>query len=152
MQERNEIILYLEQNGFINSGYSQDIFLKNKIFFRFTRFREYCWDIHRAENIHRITLSIRSDFEISYDRISFFYDFLECAYEESLKLRKEKTQADREFDETIYLSPDKEKFFIKDVRLDKISNKHLSRLFLLDMKRVKYEIIYRYYDKFSSAL
>ncbi len=143
-------ILYLEEHGFQVSEYSNNLFVKEEVTFCFqSPPKKYSSIMYRDRSIHKLTLCFNTSFILNYELIGFFFDFLNHAYNESKKYRKERTILDADLDAKINIDMEKNMYCMSRVFLDSLTI--LSYFVCFDIQRLEYNVIYKEHKGYIDA-
>lgn len=144
-------ILYLEEHGFQVSEYSNNMFIKEETTFRFqSPLKRYNSIMYKNRSIHKLDIYFDANFILNYELIGFFFDFLNHAYNESKKYRKERTMLDVDLDVKINIDMEENRYCMSRVIVD--SSTILSYFVCFDIQRLEYNVIYKEHKAYINAV
>lgn len=144
-------ILYLEEHGFQVSEYNNNMFVKEEITFHFQPPpKKYSSIMYRYRPINKLILYFDTSFILNYELIGFFFDFLNHAYNESKKYRKERNILDADLDVRICIDFEENRYCMSRVFLDSLTI--LSYFVCFDIQRLEYNVIYKEHKGYIDAV
>jgi hypothetical protein len=143
-------ILYLEEHGFQVSEYSSNLFVKCNVKFHYQApSKIYSSIMYRDRCFHKLKLCFNTNFILNYELIGFFFDFLEHAYNESKKYRKERTMEDVDLDTRIFLNAGENRYCFAKILVEPTI---LSYFIFFDIQRLEYNVIYKEHRLYNQAV